>query len=152
MGPGDENMELPKLLVPVTGGKVDEEVIRLASNIARRRKGKVYVVHVIEVKRSLPLDAEIEPETQNGEKVLAHAERIADTLDCEVETDLLQAREVGPAIVDEAVERGVDMIIMGIDYKKRYGEFDLGSAAPYVLKNAPCRVLIWREQIGKDEA
>lgn len=145
-------MEVPKFLVPVSGDKVDEEVIRLACNMAKRRKGKVYVVHVIEVKRSLPLDAEIEPEIQNGEKVLAQAERLADTLDWEVETDLLQAREVGPAIVDEAVEHGVDMIILGINYKKRFGEFDLGSTVPYVLKNAPCRVLLWREPIGTDEA
>ncbi len=145
-------MEVPKFLVPVNGDKVDEEVIRLACNMAKRRKGKVYVVHVIEVKRSLPLDAEIEPEIQNGEKLLAQAERLADTLDWEVETDLLHAREVGPAIVDEAVERGVDMIVMGINYKKRFGEFDLGSTVPYVLKNVPCRVLLWREPIGTDEA
>ena len=145
-------MELPKFLVSVSGAKVDEEVIRLACTIAKRRKGKVYVVHVIEVQRALPLDAEMGIENQKGEKVLAHAERIADTLDCEVETDLLQAREVGPALVDEAVERGVDLIIMGVDYKKRFGEFDLGSAVPYVLKNAPCRVLVWREPMEQGEA
>lgn len=140
-------MEFPKFLVPVSGEKVDEEVIRLACTIAKRRKGKVYVVHVIEVERALPLDVESEPEIQKGEKVLAHAERIADTLDCQVETDLLQAREVGPALVDEAAARGIDLIIMGINYKKRFGEFDLGSTVPYVLKNAPCRVLLWREPI-----
>jgi len=136
-----------KLLVSVTGGKVDEEAIRLACTIARKNKGKVYVVHVIEVKRSLPLDAEMGPEIEKGEKVLAHAETVAGTLDCEVETDLLQAREAGPALVDEAVERGVELIIMGMAYKKRFGEFDLGSAVPYVLKNAPCRVLVLREPI-----
>ena len=68
-------------------------------------------------------------------------------MDCEVLTELLQAREAGPAIVDEAVERGIDLIIMAISYKKPFGEFDLGSTVPYVLKNAPCRVLIWREAI-----
>ncbi|MFQ5924415.1 MAG: universal stress protein [Dehalococcoidia bacterium] len=140
-------MEIPKTLVPVSGERVDEEVIKLACTIARRRKGEVYVVYVIQVKRALPLDAEIETETQEGEKVLKRAERIADELDYHVETDLLQAREVGPALVDEAVERGVDLIIMGINYKKRFGEFHLGSTVPYVLKNAPCRVLLWREPI-----
>jgi nucleotide-binding universal stress UspA family protein len=93
------------------------------------------------------LDAEIEPETETGEKVLKGAERIGDEMDCVVETDLLQAREVGPAIVDEAVEQGIDLIIIGMPYKKRFGEFDLGNTVPYVLKNAPCRVLIWREGI-----
>lgn len=145
-------MEFTKFLVPVSGGKVDDEVIRLACTLARRRKGKVYVVHVIEVQRALPLDAEVGSEIQNGEKVLAHAETIADTLGCEVETDLLQAREVGPALVDEAVERGIGLIIMGINYKKRFGEFNLGNTVPYVLRNAPCRVLLWREPIGPGEA
>ncbi len=140
-------MEIPKILVPVNGERVDEEVIKLACTIAKRRKAKVYVVYVIQVKRALPLDAEIEPETQNGERILKRAERIADELDYQVETDLLQAREVGPALVDEAVERGVDLILMGINYKKRFGEFNLGSTVPYVLKNAPCRVLLWREPI-----
>lgn len=145
-------MELPKLLVSVSGGEADEEVIRLACTLAKKRKAKVYVVHVIEVQRSLPLDAEMEPEIERGEKVLAHAQTIADTLDCEVETDLLQAREAGPAVVDEAVERGVELIIMGMEYKKRFGEFDLGSAVPYVLRNAPCRVLVWREAIEQEGA
>ena len=143
-------MELPKLLVSVSGGEADEEVIRLTCTLAKKRKAKVYVVYVIEVQRSLPLDAEMEPDIERGEKVLAHAQTIADTLDCEVETDLLQAREAGPAVVEEAVERGVGLIIMSMEYKKRFGEFDLGSAVPYVLRNAPCRVLVWREAIEQE--
>ncbi len=140
-------MEFIKFLVPVSGDKADEEVIRLACTLAKKSKGMLYVVYVIEVKRSLPLDGESETDTQKGERVLAHAEAIADTLDCSVETELLQAREVGPAIVDEAVERSVDLIVMGTDYKRRFGEFDMGSTVPYVFKNAPCRVLLWREPI-----
>jgi len=143
-------MEISKALVAVKGESVDEEAIRLACTMARRRKGKVYVAYVIEVKRVLPLDAEIEPEIEKAEQVLKQAERIADEVDYEVETELLQAREVGPAIVDEAVERGVDTIFMGMAYKKRFGEFDLGSVIPYVLKNAPCRVLLWRETMESD--
>lgn len=141
-------MEGSKVLVSVKGEKEDEESVRLACSMAKRKKGKVYAVYVIEVKRALPLDAEMEPETETGEQALKRAERIGDEVDYQVETDLLQAREAGPAIVDEAVERGVDLIIMGMHYKKRFGEFDLGSAVPYVLKNAPCRVLIWREAVG----
>jgi len=45
------------------------------------------------------------------------------------------------------VEQGIDLIIIGMPYKKRFGEFELGTIVPYVLKNAPCRVLIWREAI-----
>jgi len=150
---GSDLMEATKALVAVKGEKVDEEAVRLACTMTKLRKGKVYVVYVIEVKRALPLDAEIEPEIAKAEEVLKRTERIADEVDYQVETELLQAREVGPAIVDEAVERGVDTIFMGMAYKKRFGEFDLGSVVPYVLKNAPCRVLLLRETMesGRSE-
>ena len=140
-----------KFLVPVTGKKADDDIVRTACVLARRSKGKVYVVHVIQVSRALPLDAEVQPETQSGESVLANAEKIADMMDSQVETEILQARETGPAIVDEAVERGVDMIIMGLEYKKPFGEFDMGDTVPYILRNAPCRVLLWRGSMGEVE-
>ena len=141
-------MQISKVLVPVAGTHADDEALRVAFAVTRRAKAKIYVIYVIEVKRTLPLDAEIEPEIEKGERVLDHAEMLAEQSDAKVETELLQAREVGPAIVDEAVERGVDAIIMGVPYKKRFGEFTLGTTANYVLKNAPCRVWVCREPIG----
>jgi len=145
-------MKYTKFLVPIAGQEVDEDIVKSACVIARRSKGKVYIVHVIQVSRTLPLDAEIETETEAGEKILAGAEKIADVMDCDAETEILQAREVGPAIVDEAVERGVDMIVMGVNYKKRFGEWDMGSVVPYVLRNAPCRVLLWRGPMEQEKA
>ena len=141
-------MEATKFLVPLNGENVDENTLRLACTIAGRGKGKIYAIYVIQVKRAFPLDAEIQPETERGEEVLKRAERIGDEMDCEVQTELLQAREAGPAIVDEAVERDIDLIVMGMAYKKPYGEFELGNTVPYVLRNAPCPVLILREAIG----
>ena len=140
-------IEATKVLVPVNGDEADEEAIKLACSVVKK-KGTLYIIYVIEVKRTLPLDAEMRPEIQRGEEVLESAERIAEEGDCEVETDLLQAREVGPAIIDEAMERGVDLIIIGITYKRRFGEFSLGECTPYVLKNAPCRVWVCREPIA----
>jgi nucleotide-binding universal stress UspA family protein len=119
--------------------------MKLACSLAKKNKGKVCVTYVIKVERSLPLDTDIEPEIKKGEEALNHAERIAEEQDCAVETDLLQAREAGSAIVDEAVQHGVDLIVIGMEYKKQFGEFTLGETVPYVLKNAPCTVLLYRE-------
>ncbi|MBI3977716.1 MAG: universal stress protein [Chloroflexi bacterium] len=137
-----------RILVPVNGNPTDREAIGLACRVARPTKGKVFAIYVIEVKRTLPLDAELAPEIDRGEQVLAAGERVAREAEYEVETELLQAREVGPAVVDEAVERGADLIIMGVMYKKKFGEFDLGKTVPYVLKNAPCRVWVMREPVA----
>ena len=142
-------MQLNKILVSVCGERTDDEILRLAGRIARRSKAKVYVVYVIQVKRSLPLDADMESETRKGEEVLDHAERVAQEQDYEIETELLQARDIGPAIVDEAVERGVDLLIIGLNYKKPFGQFSLGETIPYILKNALSRVMVYREPMSE---
>ena len=138
-------MEFQKILVPVVGTEADEEAVRLGCRLVKKNKAKIWAVYVITIKRSLPVDAEIEPEIRKAEDVLDHMGRIAEEEDYEVETDLLQARDAGPAIVDEAVERGVDLILMGVAYKKRFGQFSLGSVVPYILKNAPCRVILYHQ-------
>jgi len=138
-------MEFKRILVPVVGTEADEEAMKLACRLARKDKGKVWAVCVVAVKRALPLDAEIVPEIQNAEDILDHVERVAEEEDYEAETDILQAREVGPAIIDEAVERGVDLILMGVKYKRRFGQFSLGSVVPYVLKNSPCPVILYQQ-------
>ena len=138
-------MEFHKILVPVSGTEADEEAMKLACRLAKKNKSKIYAVYVITIKRSLPLDAEIESEIGKAEGILDHIERIAEEQECEVETDLLQAREAGPTIVDEAAERGVDLILMGVEYKRRFGQFSLGSVVPYVLKNASCRVILYHQ-------
>lgn len=135
-------MKFTKILVPVSGNEADKEAIELACKVAKASEGQIYVVHTIQVKRSLPLDAELEAEARTAEEILSRAESIADEQDYEVETDLLQTREVGPAIVDEAMERGIDLVIMGTSHRKRLGEFNLGGVIPYVLKNAPCNVIV----------
>ena len=141
-------MKLKRILVAASGNGADEEAVKLACDLAKKSKAEVYVVYIIEVKRSLPLDAVITHEIQRAEEVLTRAEDIAAERDYEVETDLIQARDAGSAIVDEAMERDVDLILMGLTYKTRFGVFDLGSAIPHVLKEAPCRVLLCREPIS----
>ena len=141
-------MEFHKILVPVIGTEADEEAMKLACRLAKKNKAEILAVYVIAIKRALPLDAEIESEIRKAEGILDHIEVVAEEQDCEVVTDLLQAREVAPTIIDEAVEREVDLILMGVTYEKRFGQFSLGDVVPYVLKNAPCRVILYHQPIA----
>jgi nucleotide-binding universal stress UspA family protein len=139
-------MEFHKVLVPVTGSDADVEALRLAIRLAKKEKGKVWSVYVITIKRALPLNAEIKPEIEKAEGVMDNMETIAEEEEeYEVDTDILQSRDAGPAIIDEAVERGVDLILMGVKYKKRFGQFSLGSVVPYILKNSPCPVILCQQ-------
>jgi len=144
-------MDFEHILLPITGTDADKQAVRLACALDKKNKGKISAVNVIPVKRALPLEADIEPDIQKGEEALDYIESIAEEEDREITTDILQAREVGPAIVDEAVELGADLILMGVTYKQRFGQYTMGNVIPYVLKNAPCRVILYHQHTQTSE-
>ena len=77
------------------------------------------------------------------------AEGIAEQYKVKLSGDLLQAREVAAALVDEAIEVGADAIIVGLPYRQRLGgDFAMGDAIPYVFQNAPCEVIVVREPVA----
>jgi len=145
----DPTAQMRTIVVPTDGSQASLEAVALACNIAKRNKGKVYVVHVIEVKRSLPLDADLSPEAERGEEILSQAEKVAHDTDFEVTGELLQAREAGHAVVDEAAERRADLILVGVEHEGPLGGHQLGRLPQYALKNALCHVWLWR-QAGKE--
>ncbi|MDD5288677.1 MAG: universal stress protein [Dehalococcoidales bacterium] len=138
-------MEFRKILVPVAGTETDIETINLACRLARRDKSRILAVYIIPIERSFPLDAEMTAEVKNAEGILSSVEKIALGQGYEIETDLLQARNIGPSIIDEALEREADLIVMGIYYKQHFGQYSLGDVTPYVLKNAPCPVILYQQ-------
>ncbi len=141
-------MQASKVLVPVCGVAADEDALVLACDIIRPAKGKVYVLYVIEVRRSLPLDADVEVENARGEDVLQRMENLGKKLHVDLEAEILRARDAGPAVVQEAVDREVEAIVIGAPYRWHHGVFSLGQTAPYILRNAPCPVLLWRQEIA----
>ncbi len=134
--------------MPVDGSQASLEALALACLLAKRNKGRVYAVYVVEVARTLPLDADLSPEARQGEEVLTRAEQVADSLDFEVSGELLQARDAGHAIVDEAIERDVDGVLLGMEYKRPLGEFQMGRTSQYILRHAPCQVVLCRSAVG----
>jgi len=81
--------------VPVNGSASDQDALELACIVARRHRARVEAVFVIQVKRSLPLDADMSSEVERGEDVLDRAEQTGTRLEVELETSLLQARDIG---------------------------------------------------------
>ncbi len=143
----ESTAHLRSIMVPVDGSHASLQAVALACDIAHKNKGRVSVVHAIEVKRTMPLDAELEPEAAAGEEVLAQAARVAREQDFDVDSEILQAREASHAIVDEAIERGVDLIILGMEYQQPFGEFQLGRVIQHVLRSAPCEVWVCRHPV-----
>ncbi len=137
------------ILIPLKGRPTDQEVLRQAALLAKRNHALLYVVFVVVVRQELALESEMPEEVAHGEQVLEEATKIAQEYGVEIETGILQARQAGVAIVEEAIERGVSLVMMAVTYRDRRGEFNMGKTVPYVLKNAPCRVWIYRQELQK---
>lgn len=135
-----------KILVPVKGDQAGEDAFRLACELSRDTKARLYALYVIEVQQELPID--IDADTTQGEAILSRIEALSREEKYPVDATYIQARHAGPAIVQEVMERGIELMVLGVPYKRRFGQFTIGATTLFVLKNVPCPVILRRERIG----
>ena len=137
-----------RAVLAVNGGPTDRELVRLACDLAKPWKAELVAVHVVEIDWTLPLDADIASRSEEAQRVLDQAESAAEAAKYRVQVVLLQARDVGAALVDEASERNADLLAVGLPYRTKFGgDFQMGSTIPYVLKNAQCSVWVVRQSM-----
>jgi nucleotide-binding universal stress UspA family protein len=140
-----------RALLAVNGGPHDQSIVRLACELAKSSRADVIAVHVIEIDWTLPLDSAIGERSEEAQRVLDIAETIAEDVGVRLESVLVQARDVGAALVDEAAERNADLLVLGLPYRTRFGgDFAIGRTVPYVFKNAPCAVWVVREPMSEE--
>jgi nucleotide-binding universal stress UspA family protein len=141
-----------RAVIALSGGRTDRQTVTLAAEIARAGRAEIVGVHVVEIDWTLPLDADVAGHDENAQRVLDIAETAAEAAHYKMETVLLQARDVGAAIVDEATERGADVVICGLPFRRRFGgDFAIGPTIPYILRNSPCAVWIIREAMPEEQ-
>jgi APA family basic amino acid/polyamine antiporter len=138
-------LEYRNVLVPVVWRRESEAAVDLACRLAAERGGSIVALTVLEVALELPLDA---PLPGNAERkahdLLDEARAIGDAYGVNVIGRLVRARRAGRAIVDEAERRNSEIIVMGAprrDQYRRRGRI-FGGTVDFVLKNAPCRVMV----------
>jgi APA family basic amino acid/polyamine antiporter len=157
-------IEFSNILVPVFGTRFDDDIVATAGRLAaadadgNRDEGtsRLDVVYVIEVPLTLPLDAKLPKEREEqARRALARAREVGEEYeDVEVTTEVLRARKVGAGILEAARRSGAEAIVIGGEppTKIRGGAMiggigaakpaEIGAATEYVLKKAPCKVLL----------
>jgi nucleotide-binding universal stress UspA family protein len=104
----------------------------------------VLALTVVEIPRGLALSTVEDADVAAAELLLTRAEEIGRDYEVEVKGEVLQAREAAPAIVDEIAAREIDLAVVGLTYRERFGEFHMGKTVPHILQHAPCRVFLLR--------
>jgi len=135
---------LEKLLVATDETEFSEGAIREAIGFAKKCSSKLYALFVLETN---PEYETIGSSVYEMEEAEAHARldsirsrAFEEGLVCE--TIFHHGTDPYRHIVDEAVEKGVDMIIMGRRGRRGLMKVLMGEVAAKVIAHAPCKVLI----------
>jgi APA family basic amino acid/polyamine antiporter len=155
-------VEYSTILVPVFGTNLDDDIVSTAGRLADaevekgERPPRLDVVYVAELPLTVPLDAPLPKAVQEeADRALERAREVGDEYEnVEVTTNLVRARSMGSGIVQEARDRGAEVIVMGGEPPTRIRggavlggiggarPAEIGEVTEYVLKKAPSRVLL----------
>jgi APA family basic amino acid/polyamine antiporter len=137
-------LEYRRLLVPVVAGQPSDAAMDVACRLAAERGARIVAMSVLEIPLDLPVTAEF-PDLENAaNRELDEAMAIGDSYGVRVLTRIERAHAAGPAIVQEAEVRGIEIIVIGSPRRAltaRRAEV-FGKTVEYVLKHAGCRVLV----------
>ena len=133
-------LEYRSILVPIVTGPESHDAVEVAARLATERAGRIVLLRVIVVPLELPLDADLAAELAEADRVLDEARAIAAPYGVRVVERVVRARHAGRAIVDEAERRVSEIIVLGAPRGRRRAIF--GHTVDYVLKHAPCRVMV----------
>ena len=150
--------EFTSILVPMKLGAIGEEMIATAVKLARDRGALVEALYVIRVPLDKSIEAELDEQEEAAAASLAEARLLGADNGVDVQTETIRARSIGNAIVGEARRRGNDLIVVGSAPRWRRQSRFFSPTVEYVLRKAPCEVLVVAfpegvmEEDGTDEA
>jgi basic amino acid/polyamine antiporter, APA family len=131
-----------RLLVPMKLGPIGEEMVATAVALAKERDARVEALFVILVPLDEPLDAPMLDKEEQAAASLAEAVLLGDEHSVRVEPITVRARSIGKAIVDRAMEGEADLIVLGSSPRWRRQSAFFSPTVDYVLRQAPCEVLV----------
>jgi basic amino acid/polyamine antiporter, APA family len=130
------------ILVPMKLGPIGEEMVATAVKLAQEAGASVWALHVVRVPMERQLDEAVAAEEERAEASLAESRALGADHGVEVKTKTVRARAIGQAIVEQAEELGVDLIVVGSSPRWRRQSRFFSPTVEYVLKKAPCEVLV----------
>jgi nucleotide-binding universal stress UspA family protein len=139
----ENDVSNPKVLVALHDEESVDGLVNLACQLSNGMNADLEAVHVVEIGAGLPLDGDYEVLNRPAKEILYCARRIAkESFSRDILIRLIPAHHVGKAVVSEAKDQGVDLLVMGYHQKHGVGEILFGSTVQYVAGHAPCRLII----------
>ena len=138
-----------KILVGVDGSEQAMEAFRKAVEVARRNEGEVIVTNVIEQQMTTaltvaPLGNEyIEEQMAHGNEILERWRLYAESVNfSKITKDLTFGQAKSVLAIELPKKHNIDLIMVGQSGLNRVEAMMVGSVASYVIRKAPCDVLV----------
>jgi APA family basic amino acid/polyamine antiporter len=135
-------LQATSILVPMKLGEIGEEMLATAIKLAQERNGFVIALNVVLVPLDQALETPLADKEERARAALEEAALLGEEHGVRVTGLTVRARSIGNAIVDEAIERSVDLIVMGSAPRWRRQSSFFSPTVDYVLRKAPCEVLV----------
>jgi len=135
--------DFKRILVPMKLGDIGEEMVATAIALARDSGAEIEAITVVRVPRRYGLEGPFPPEVAaRVDASLEEARLLGVDHGVEVRTDVIRARSIGHAIVDEARSRDADLVVLGSSPRWRRQSRFFSPTVDFVLRRAPCEVLV----------
>jgi basic amino acid/polyamine antiporter, APA family len=135
-------VQFRRVLVPMKLGPIGEEMVATAVALAKERDARVDALFVIVVPLEFPIDAPLWDQEEQATASLAEAVLLGEENDVRVEPITVRARAIGQAILEQADERQSELIVLGSSPRWRRQSQFFSPTVDYVLRSAPCEVLV----------
>jgi APA family basic amino acid/polyamine antiporter len=143
VGAVPEITEFQRILVPMKLGDIGEEMVATAIALAKERGTAIDAITVVRVPRKFELEGELPPDVAaRVDASLEEARALGADHGVEVHGDVVRARSIGHAIVEEAARRRSDLVVLGSSPRWRRQSRFFSPTVDFVLRNAPCEVLV----------
>ncbi len=133
---------LKRILVPTNGTGYAERAIELACRLGLEQQAEIVVVHVVEVPRTLPLEAPLPQAEQKSQEALQRGKEIVELHHLSPLVISERAREASEGIIRAAKEQLADIIVMGLRTNLKAAQYLLGRTTETIIRRAPCEVVL----------
>jgi APA family basic amino acid/polyamine antiporter len=134
--------EYERALVPLKLGPIGEEVLATAIRLMEESDGTICVLHVLNVPLDKALEAPLPEAEALADASLADARELAAEHGVELRARIVRSRSLGEAIVEAASEESADVVLMGSAPRWRRQSLFFSPTVDYVLRKAPCDVMV----------
>ncbi len=131
-----------RIMVPIMDRFYSERAVELACRLASGKPTKILLAYIIEVPRTMPLSIPLPVIEQSAQKATADGLSIVKRHNLIGESTTVRSREAGEGIARAAKDYDVDLVVLGVRGDRGMMESVFARTSAFLLRRAPCEVLI----------